>query len=327
MKIFVTGSTGYVGNKLVHRLAQEGEIVHALCRSKSKHHLLQHQNIVIIEGDIFDEEAVLKGMAGCYQVYHLAAYVGVWNKNRNEFYRVNVEGTKNILDKAIHSGVKRSVVTSTAGVFGPAITATVTEETTITIEPFTDYEKSKREVEKIALSYCDKGIEVVIVNPSRIYGPGIRGESNSVTKMIDLYINGKWRLIPENGEGVGNYVFIDDVVNGHLLAMEKGRDGEKYILGGDNINYNELFRKIREVARVDYMLIKLPLWLMMVVAGQQKLFAELFGIKPFITPPWVRRYVHKWTLSCEKAEVELGYKSVSIKEGVIKTVDWLRETS
>ena len=121
-------------------------------------------------------------------------------------------------------------------------------------------------------------------------------------------------------------MFIDDVVQGHLLAMEKGISGNNYILGGENVNYIELFNTIHAVAEVDFKLTKVPLWIMIIVAHQQKLFADLFGIKPLITPPWIKKYLHDWTFSTEKSENELGYSPISLHEGLSKTIKWLRNS-
>ncbi|MCH7535351.1 MAG: NAD-dependent epimerase/dehydratase family protein, partial [Bacteroidetes bacterium] len=296
------------------------------CRTKSKLPLLEHNNIKVFEGNLLDIEAVREAMRGCSQVFHLATYFGVQNKDMNQFNQINVGGTQLILDVAIEQEIKKIVITSTAAIFGSSTNGTVDEKCENKMEPFTFYEKSKAYADKIALSYVNKGIEVVVVNPTRIYGPGLKGESNSVSKMIELYIRGKWKLLPGNGMKIGNYVFIDDVVQGHLLAMEKGISGNNYILGGENVNYIELFNTIHAVAEVDFKLTKVPLWIMIIVAHQQKLFADLFGIKPLITPPWIKKYLHDWTFSTEKSENELGYSPISLHEGLSKTIKWLRNS-
>ena len=187
----------------------------------------------------------------------------------------------------------------------------------------TDYEKTKRESETLAFSYLEKGLDVVVVNPSRVYGPGLLKESNSVTRLIKLYREGKWRLIPGDGHSRGNYVYLGDVVDGHLLAMERGKPGERYILGGDNVSYNELFDLIKKITGKDYRLYHIPLGPMLLFARIQVFLAEWFGRKPLIVPALVKKYTRDWNLSSEKAQRDLGYTITPIGEGLKKTIDWI----
>ena len=330
MNIFITGATGYIGANLALRLADSGDNVHMLCRltadrqvSKSKASLLNHGNIRVFEGDVLDRESIENAMQSCEYVYHLAAYARVWAENPQTYFDVNVQGTKNILDAAIKSGIKKVVVTSTAGVLGPSNGTPVNEESIRTVDFFNEYERSKYIAEEEIHHYIRKGLDIVIVNPSRVYGPGLMSESNSVSKLIDRYLKGKWHLIPGNGETIGNYVFIDDVVNGHLLAMSKGLTGEKYILGGDNVSYNEFFGTLIKVSQKKYKLYKTPLSLMLAFAKVQELLANSFNRPPLITPKWVKRYLYNWVLSSQKAGRELGYEITPFEEGMEKTIKWL----
>lgn len=238
---------------------------------------MSHGNIRVFEGDILERESIENAMQSCEYVYHLAAYGKGWSKDPQKYFEVNVQGTKNILDAAIKLGVKKVVVTSTAGVFGPSKETPVNEESIRTVDFFNEYESSKSIAEEEIQHYISKGLDVVIVNPSRVYGPGLIGESNSVSKLIERYIKGKWHLIPGNGETIGNYVFIDDVRNGHLLAMSKGLIGEKYILGGENVSYNEFFDTLIKVSQKKYKLFKAPLSLMLAFARVQELLADSFN--------------------------------------------------
>lgn len=323
-RIFITGATGFIGRKLAHKLADEGNEVVALIRSRSKAAALQHERISFVEGDLFSIEALNEGMTGCDEVYHLAAFASVWAKG-DTFKTVNIDGTLNILDAAKKQGVGRIVVTSTAGVIGPAVDGPVNEETPRQVDFFTEYESTKYESELKIKEYAAEGLHVVIVNPTRVYGPGPLNVSNSVTKLVKQYIEGKWKFIPGDGLSTGNYVFVDDVINGHILAMAKGRSGERYLLGGEDATYFDLFDTIAEIGGKKYKLYKMPLGLMLAFGKIQLFLAENFGRQPMITPGWVRKYLYKWSVSSAKAEKELGYEITSLRSGIEQTVDWLRK--
>ena len=322
-KIFITGSTGFIGQKLAKRLADEGNQVVALIRSKGKAKNLQHENISFVEGDLFNIGALEVGMHETDEVYHLAAFAGIW-ANDDTFSKVNIDGTLNILNAANKKGVKKIVVTSTAGVIGPAIDGSVNEDTSRQVDFFTDYESTKYESELRIKECVAEGQNVVIVNPTRVYGPGPLNVSNSVTKLIKQYTEGKWKFIPGNGMSTGNYVFVDDVINGHILAMEKGRAGERYLLGGEDATYFELFDTIAEVGGKKYKLYRMPLGVLLAFGKIQLFLAKTFGRQPLITPGWVRKYLYKWSVSSMKAQKELGYEITSLKNGIQKTVDWVR---
>lgn len=323
-RIFITGATGFIGRKLAMKLANEGNEVVALIRSKSKAAALQHKNISFVEGDLFSIEALEQGMTACQEVYHLAAFASVWAKG-DTFEQVNINGTLNILDCAKKAAVEKTVVTSTAGVIGPAIDGPVNEDTPRQVDFFTDYESTKYESELKIKEYVSAGQHVVIVNPTRVYGPGPLNVSNSVTKLVKQYIEGKWKFIPGDGHSTGNYVFVDDVINGHVLAMAKGRSGERYLLGGEDATYYELFDKIAEIGGKKYRLYNMPLGVMLAFARIQLFLADNFGRTPMITPGWVKKYNYKWKVSSDKAQKELDYLPTSLNDGIQQTVDWLKE--
>lgn len=322
-RIFITGSTGFIGRKLAMKLADEGNEVVALIRSKRKAEDLQHERISFVEGDLFATDALENGMKGCHEVYHLAAFASVWAKG-DTFKTVNIDGTLNVLDAAKKQGVSKVVVTSTAGVIGPAIDGPVNEDTPRQVDFFTDYESTKYESELKIKEYVSKGQHVVIVNPTRVYGPGPLNVSNSVTKLVKQYIAGKWKFIPGDGLSTGNYVYVDDVINGHILAMQNGRAGERYLLGGDDATYFELFDTIAEIGGRKYKLYKMPLGVLLAFGKLQLFMAERFGRQPMITPGWVRKYLYKWSVSSAKAQSELGYEVTPLKQGIQHTVDWLK---
>lgn len=324
MHIFITGATGYIGNNLARKLADEGNIVHALCRNINTQ-VLNHPNIKIFGGDITDIASIEKAMQHCKQVYHLAAYARVWAKEPSTYYRLNVQGAKNVFDAARNLSIHKIVFTSTAGTLGPSGTKPVEEKDERIGKPFTDYEVTKTQAEDLCRSYCNNyGMHIVMVNPPRVYGPGIITESNAVTRLVKLYMAGKWRIMPGDGKRTGSYVYVDDVVNGHILAMKNGRSGERYSLGGVNASYIEFFNLLAKLSGKKISLIKLPVWAMMLAGNVIQWYTNITGKPPLLTPPWIRKYYYDWSINSEKAQRELGYSFIPLENGLQKTIDWIK---
>lgn len=325
MKIFISGGTGFLGNKLVKYLSELGYTINALCHNATKKNLLEFPGVEIFYGDISNISSLRKAMAGCSHVYHVAGYARVWSKDPATYYKINTNGTKNILDIAVEMGIQKMVFTSTAGVLGHSGEKPVTENDE-RIGPFyNEYEDSKWQAEELCKKYAqEKQLNVSIVNPPRIYGPGLPSESNALTDMIKKYVEGKWRILPSDGKGIGSYVYIDDIIRGHVLAMEKGRAGERYILSGDNASYIDFFAKLANVSGKKFHMVKLPLPIMLLVGKFLMLKSKITGKPPLITPKWIIKYSYDWALDCEKAKNELGYSYLSLEDGLKKTIDWIK---
>lgn len=325
MKIFVSGATGFIGSRLALRLANDGHEVQALYRDESKVSIIQHPNITLFKGDILDYNSLLPAIEGCLQIYHAAAFAKVWYKDSSMIYRQNIEGSANVIRAGIQAGVKKIVCTSTAGVLGNSQPgSSVDEYTPRPLKYFNDYESSKAILEETLKAYSDNGVQIVMVNPTRVYGPGVLGDSNGTTRMMQKYILGKWRVIPGSGNNIGNYVFVEDVVTGHISAMEKGKPGERYVLGGENITYNILFSKIAEITGKKYFMIHFPLALIIMVSGIMLFIAKVLGKPPLLVPGVVRKLKLSTQVSSAKAERELGYKPVDFRTGAQVTINWLK---
>ena len=323
MNVFVTGSTGYIGQALIKKLLQKKVSITALCRPGSDRDALQHPQIKIVEGDLSSADILRNGMQSCQQVYHLAAYARVWSKDKSIYRQVNVEGTQHVLEAASAAGVRKVVFTSTAGVLGPAgADQKPVDENTRRVQPFfNEYEQTKWEAEQLCLRYAQEtSLSVTIVNPSRVYGPGADTESNAISKLATLFLRGKWRFIPGDGRSLGNYTYLDDVVDGHVAAMEKGRSGERYILGGENVSFDEFFHLLRKLSDKDVTLFHLPIGVMLGFARVESLKASLLNRRPLITPDWVKKYLYDWPLTSGKAMRELGYSITSLPVGLGKTI-------
>jgi len=325
MKIFVSGATGHVGSHLVKKLAESGHTVHALVRSAEKAKSIQFENVVLFEGDITNLASVDTAMAGCDQVYHLAAMAKVWSKNSGDFYTANVGGTVHVLESALKHKVDRVVFTSSAGVLGPSIKGVVTESKIRDLDFFNEYEGSKSMAEaKVSEYIIVHGMDIVTVSPTRIYGPFLFGTPQAATLLIDKYVNGKWRIYPGTGKEIGNYIFIDDVIAGHILAMEKGEKGHNYILGGENHSYISLYEKLGTIAGIQRKMIRLPLWIQVRFAKIQLFLADRFGKEPMITPKWIAKAKFHWEVSPQKAVDELNVPVTPFDEGLKQTIAHLR---
>jgi nucleoside-diphosphate-sugar epimerase len=326
MNCFVTGANGFIGQRLCERLSLEGHTVRCLVRSPEKFRSLSSlEGITPVTGDIEDYEALEEGVKGCDTVFHLAAYAKPWSKDKSLPYRINVKGTENLLRAALKGGVRRFVFTSSAAVIGPSPGIDPINEDFKRIAPFfNEYEETKATAEKLVISYCRDGMETVIVNPPRLYGPGPLNASNSMTKIIKLYSLGRWRIIPGDGSCIGNYVLVDDVVRGHMLAALRGKPGNRYALGGENLTFIQFFEILAQLTGKNRRMVHFPIWLMTAVAGVMEGQASVTGIAPLITAPWVKKYLNHWSLSSKKAMTDLGYKCTPFREGARITLEWLK---
>jgi len=325
--IFVTGSTGFIGTKLVNELIGRGHTVHALTRAASNCEGLEHKRIILVRGDIMNPESVIAGMKGCTHVFHLAAYAKNWAKDKNIFFNQNVIGMKNVFDAAKKNNIERVVWTSTIVTFGPTAPGVIGNELMprITTKYYTEYEETKAFAEQEALKMAAGGFPVVIVNPTRVYGPGKMTEGNSVSLMIDQYDRGLLPILLNRGVNIGNYALVDDLVRGHILAMEKGQIGERYIVGGENASLKRFYEMVDEVGGKKHFQINLPPKIGLAYGAIQKFAADKFGIYPQITTGWVDTFLQDWVYSCGKAEKELGYNYTPLKEGVRLTYNWILE--
>jgi nucleoside-diphosphate-sugar epimerase len=325
MNILVTGGSGYIGNKLCHVLANSGHTVHAFIRSAEAEKILQHPNIVIFKGDLMDKESIAVAMKGCQQVYHTAGYVKLWTRNPEIFYEQNVGGTANVLEAAMAEGVSKFVFTSTCGVWGPSKNLLLIENDPRTSSFDNDYDLSKHLAEKTVGEYYNKGLFTVIVNPPRVYGPGLPRHSSGVNRFIQHLLDHKISTLPWRLETKANYAFIDDVVAGHIQAMEKGKAGERYILGGENVSYKKFVDLIKRLSQSKNIYIRIPPFLIKTVSQVELMRGKLNGHEPFITPNVAKRIQLDKIFDCSKAISQLGYRITPFEEGIKKTLEHLKK--
>jgi farnesol dehydrogenase len=329
MATLVTGAGGFLGKLLTERLLEEGETVHAMVHHLEKKALTEQPNLHILPGEIEDPESIRENMKGCDRVFHLAALATPWVQDHSLFYRVNVKGTENVLRIAEELDVGKVVHTSSAATLGPQKgDQLVTEEQSLPVEDaLTYYETTKIQAEeKVRELVSERGVNAVIVNPTRLYGPGNMSVSNAVTKLAKDYYTGSWRIIPGSGKSMGNYVFSRDAIHGMLLAMEKGRAGERYLLGGENVDFRGLFKKMAQVSGCHRKMIRIPVPFLIFASWCMQGWAAISGKAPLITSGWVRKYLlNDWGADITKAKEELGYEPHGMDVGLRDSYEWLFE--
>jgi farnesol dehydrogenase len=304
--IAVTGGTGFIGSHLVRTLLVRSESVRVLARPRKVP--LSTSGAEVVWGEVEDAAALDALMHGADLVFHLAACARAWSANPSAFTSVNVEGTRLVLAAARAAGVRRVVHVSTELVDGE----------------ITPYQRTKRAAEGLVQDYVAAGGDAVIVRPTRVYGPGPLNPANSVTKVIAAYRRGTFRLRLADGGARANYVYVDDVVDGMLLAARCGQTGAAYLLGGENLTIPELLDLVALATGRRHGVMAVPASVARTVGWLSELGGTL-GIDPPITRDWVRILTTHRPQSSERAERELGYRPRPAREGVAATVAWLAE--
>jgi nucleoside-diphosphate-sugar epimerase len=320
MKILITGATGYIGHKLTEEAISKGYKVHILVRDIHSKYTPDHPDIITFKGDVTDKESVITAMKGCEKVLHAAGITSFYSKDRSVFYKVNVEGTRNMLEAALKLGVKKFVFTSTGAVLGPSGKYPMTENDPRIIAFENDYEISKHWAEELVKEYCRKGLFAMIVAAPRVYGPGLFTTGNVFDRLLSKVFSMKMAFIPSKGEVVANYAFVDDVIEGHFLALEYGLAGEKYILGGENLSYNAFFHAVRQYAGKKIWLIRIPRSLLITWSFFHMIIHRMAGKQTNISPVIIKRLLQNRALSSDKAIRQLGYTITPFKTGINKTI-------
>ncbi|MEC4891290.1 MAG: NAD-dependent epimerase/dehydratase family protein [Nitrospira sp.] len=323
MKALVTGATGFVGSAVVRALLKAGTEVRVLARRDSDFSNLQQFKLEGAYGDLRDTDSLRKALTGCQQLYHVAAHYALWARNPSIFYDVNVTGTQNIMEAARDVGTERIVYCSTIGAIGlPPGGGLGTEETPVSLEQMAGhYKRSKYLAEQEVLKLAHAGLPVVIVNPSAPVGEGDVKPTPTGQMIVD-FMKGRMPAYIETGM---NIVDVDDVATGHLLAMEKGRIGERYILGANNLMLREIFEILSRLTGVNAPSLKLPRELVLPLAYLNLAFSSITGIPPRIPLEGVKMAKYKMHYDCSKAIRELGIPQTPPEVALEKAVRWFRE--
>ena len=327
MKILITGAGGYVGNRLAHTLANRNNKVHALVRSATASAILQHPNITVFKGDLLDKASLSVAIKGCEQVYHTASLVKMWVKDPALLHEQNVTGTNNVLEAALREGVQKLVYTSTCGVWGSSSGHLLTEKDALSSSFETDYDLSKQLAEKSVTEYHLKGMPAVIVNLSRVFGPGQYRYSSGINRFIHQLIRNKICPLPWHLETKGNYAFMEDVVEGHILAMKKGLDGERYILGGENVSYKRFADTVARLSGRKNITLRVPASLLKVWSWTELARGKFTNHQPVIIPNIARRLQSDKAFDCSKAIEKLGYRVTPFEKAMRITIGHLQNQS
>ncbi|MGH8069183.1 MAG: hopanoid-associated sugar epimerase [Candidatus Entotheonellia bacterium] len=323
MKTLVTGGTGFVGANVVRMLLQRGREVRALVRPRSDTRNLDSLDVELVAGDLRDRGSLEAALEGCDTVYHVAAMYTLWAANPQEVYDSNVTGTVNLLEAAGMAGVQKIVYTSSVATIGvPKDGTPGTEEIPLQPEDMvSDYKRSKYLAEQEALKYAQRGLPVVIVNPSFPVGPWDVKPTPS-GQMIVNFLRGK---IPAYVDTGLNVVDVEDVALGHFLAAEKGHIGERYILGHANLTLPELFQLLEQISGVKAPRFRMPYGFAYLSACVSEFMAQTITHKPpFVTRAGVKLSQKRMFFDASKAVRELGFPQTPAVEAVSKAVQWFR---
>lgn len=323
MKAFVTGATGFIGSNVVRALLKRGVEVCALVRPSANRSNLVGLDVESVEGDLLDFDSLRRGMDGCEQVYHVGALYSFWVRPRRLIYDVNVEGTRNVLKAAKDERVEKVVYTSSVAALGLLEDGQAADETTAVnfSNIIGDYKKSKYLAEKVALEFA-QDLPVVIVNPSFPVGPRDIKPTPTGQTILD-FLNRKMPAYVDTGM---NVVDVEDVALGHLLAAEKGRVGERYILGGENLTMKQLLDLLAEITGLPAPRFRLPYYPVLAMSFLNAGFCTLFpSCTPRMTPQTIRMSRHLMFFDPSKAVEELDFPQTPAREALGKAVAWFEE--
>jgi len=317
----VTGATGFVGSAVAKTLLKRGHKVRVLARRNSDRRNLADLPVEIVEGSLEDAASLDAAVQGCHYLFHVAADYRLWVKDKGAMLRANVDGTVNLMKAAQAARVQKIVYTSSVAVLGHVDSGAADEETPSTIDDMLGiYKQSKFLAEERVRAMVQEGLPAVIVNPSTPIGP----RDVKPTPTGRIIVEAALGRIPAYVETGLNVVHVDDVAEGHALALERGMIGERYILGGDDLRLADILRHIaRRVGRSER-LVKLPRKPLFPVAAIAEGIAHFTGREPMITIDALKmaRW-HMW-FSSAKAETQIGYRHRPAEQALDDALSWFR---
>jgi dihydroflavonol-4-reductase len=323
MKVFVTGATGFLGSHVARALADQGADLRVLVRRTSNLNNLQGLKAETATGDLRDAASLGNAMAGCDTVFHVAADYRLWVRDPGEMYKSNVDGTRALLEAARKSGVRRVVYTSSVATMGfnrnghPA-----GEDSPVALaDMIGHYKRSKFMAEQIALQAGRSGMHVVTVNPTTPIGEQDVKPTPTGRIVVD-FLKRKFPAYVETGL---NLVDVKVCARGHIAALEKGKSGERYILGGEDLTLKQILDKLGRISGLPSPRIKLPYFFALATGVVDEVFTgRLLRREPRVTIDAVRMGRKKMFASSDKAERELGWEIVPVDDALRRAVEWFR---
>jgi dihydroflavonol-4-reductase len=314
----VTGASGFLGWHVARILAERGHRVRALCRPTSQ---LRELDVERVPGDLRDPDSLRRAVEGCELVFHVAADYRLWSKHPGELYSSNVDGTRNLLDAAAHAKVERIVYTSTVGCIGMPEGRNGDEQTPVSIGDMAGhYKRSKWLAEQVALEKSAAGLPVVIVNPTAPVGDH-DWKPTPTGKIIVDFLRDKLPAFVDTGL---NLVDARDTAIGHLLAAEKGRPGERYILGGENLTLEQILGRLSAFSGKPAPTIKIPYSIAYATGVITTALAQVTGKPPLAPLEGVKMARKKMFVTHDKAARELGFAPRPIESALKRAIDWFR---
>lgn len=320
--VLVTGGTGFIGSNLAIALLDEGCHVRLLRRPNSDLRAIGDALVQYCIGDVRDPDSLKRAVKGCDTVFHTAAMVSYWRKEREEMYRTNIDGTRNVVEACLELNVEKLVHTSSIAAIGYSEDGAPARETNEFNWDRYDigYRISKHLAEREVQRGVRNGLHAVLVNPSVVIGPrDVHFHGGQLIRDIH-----KKRLFYYVDGGM-NVVYVGDVVKGHLLAARRGRVGERYILSGENLTHREIITTVAEVVHGLRPMFKVPAWAVRGIAATAELVGNVLNLKPWVTRELLASSALHNYFTCEKAQRELGYTMTPLRVAVEKTFSWYKD--
>lgn len=325
MKVLLTGGTGFLGKHVARVLHERGHALRLLVRPRSDTAGLPADAERAI-GDVSDADSLERAAAGCDVVLHLAALVKMWVPEPERFEQVNLGGFRNALAAARASGA-RLVYTSSFIAVGPTDATPVDETRRHPGDRYRNaYERTKAQADVEALQAAQAGADIVTLYPGVVYGPGDLTDGNLVVKMVLDHLRDRvpGGIMIGPGDRVWSYAYVDDVAEGHVAALERGRSGERYFLGGENVDLNGFFARLERLTGKRPPRRHIPYGVATALGYASYLWAEVTGHPPELTHEVVNVFREHWSYSSAKAERELAYVVTPLETGLARTLDWLK---
>jgi dihydroflavonol-4-reductase len=321
-KTLVTGGTGFVGRAVVEELLAAGREVRVLARNPD-HPALAGLAVEVAPGDLRDPDSLHRALTGCTRLFHVAADYRLWVPDPATMYAINVEGTRRLLASAQSQGLERVVYTSTVGTLGnPGDGTPGTEDTPVRLsEMVGHYKRSKFLAEQVALDFARQGLPLVVVNPSTPIGPWDFRPTPTGQMIVDFL----QRRMPAYLETGLNLIHVRDAARGHLLAEEKGKVGEKYILGHDNLSLSQIFQMLADLTGLPAPKVRLPYWPVLAMAYVDEFFATYIRRRPPRMPVAAIRMAKKYMYFDNRKAVQyLGLTLTPVRQALADAVEWFR---
>jgi dihydroflavonol-4-reductase len=319
MTTLVTGAAGFLGSHVARQLVARGDEVRVLLRASSTNRAIADLSLEYVTGDLRDPASLDRAMKGVKRVFHVAADYRLWAKRKQDIYDSNVGGTKNLLDAARRAGVEQLIYTSTVATIAVDRPQHPNEFTDARLEEMVGhYKRSKWMAEREALGAAKSGLPVIVAMPTTPVGPW-DWKPTPTGKIILDFLNGKMPGYVETGL---NFVGVEECASGHLLVAEKGKVGERYLLGGENLTLKQMLDTLAKITGLRAPILKIPHGLALGVAYANTVFSRLVGREPGIPVEGVKIARHMMFVDCSRAKRELGFHAGPVAAALERAVRW-----